>query len=272
MKRRAAIGFACAGCVLSMLTVGGCASAPARPFTPGFVELYESGRWAEAQTAAAARAKELPRGAEREQAMLIAGQSAHALGRDAEAEPWLTPLVESSDPTIAGRASLTLGLIAQRAGADAKAVPLFETASNTLAGEDSARALLYLGDSYDRLKDRSKARDAWSLALARVKYDASLKADIGSRLSRRDAGPQIKRGGLVLQVGAFSSHQRAQGLADRLRDRSAAAGLAEPRVIETTSKGKPVFVVQIGRFESRPDADRAKASLGEVAFVTEAAD
>jgi len=251
---------------------GGCATPPPRPTGPSYVDLYNSGRWAEAQAAAAARAKELPQGAEREQAMLIAGQSAHAQGRDNEAEPWLTPLLESGDPAIAGRAAMTLGLIAQRAGLNAKAVPLFETASNNLAGDESARALLYLGDSYDRMKERPKARDSWTLALGRVKHDQSLKADIDARLSRRDGGPATKRGGLVLQVGAFSSHQRAQGLADRLRDRATAAGLAEPRVIETSTKGKAVFVVQVGRFGTRPEADKAKKSLGEVAFVTEAAD
>ena len=257
---------------LTPILCGGCASTPVPTLTPTYVELYQSGRWAEAQTAAAARAKELPSGLEREQAMLIAGQSAHALGRDADAEPWLKPLLTSGNPTISGRAGVTMVLIAQRAGTDAKAVTYFSEAADKLAGDESARALLYLGDSYARLKERTKARDAWNLALERAKSDPSLKSDIGARLSKRDEGPTPKRGGLTLQVGAFSSHQRAQGMADRLRERTAAAGLTEPRVIETTSKGKQVFVVQIGRYATRPEADRAKKQLAEAAFVTEAAD
>jgi len=252
--------------------VCGCASAPEVALRPTYVELYESGRWAEAQTAASARAKELSRGPEREQAMLISGQSAHALGRDSEAEPWLKPLIESGNPTIAGRAGVTLGLIAQRASLDSKAVTYFSTAAEKLAGDDSARALLYLGDSYERLKERTKARDAWAEALARAKADPTLRADIGARLSKRDATPTPKRGGLALQLGAFSSHQRAQGMADRLRIRTAALGMAEPRVIETNSKGKQVFVVQVGRFGTKPDAERAKKTLGELAFVTDSAD
>lgn len=259
-------------CVPLMVVLSACASPPPPTTGPTYAELYEAGRWAEAQTAAAARAKDLARGPEREQAMLIAGLSAHALGRDSEAEPWLKPLLESSNAAVAGRAGLTLGLIAQRAGADAQAVRYLSDASEKLAGDESARALLYLGDSYDRLKDRSKARDAWTLALSRAKSDQALRADIGARLSKRDSGPALSRGGLSLQMGAFSSHQRAQGMADRLRSRTASLGMAEPRVIETTSKGKQIFVVQIGRFATRPEADRAKGTLGEPAFVTNAAD
>ena len=56
---------------LTPILCGGCASTPVPTLTPTYVELYQSGRWAEAQTAAAARAKELPSGLEREQAMLL---------------------------------------------------------------------------------------------------------------------------------------------------------------------------------------------------------
>ena len=109
----------------------------------------------------------------------------------AEAEPWLKPLLESGNPEIAGRAATTLGLIAQRAGQDAKAVKLFETGSDKLAGDDSARALLYMGDSYRSMSLEPRAKESYTLAQSRAKNDEQLKSTIGSRLSKRPDAPSM---------------------------------------------------------------------------------
>lgn len=254
----------------------GCASQP-RPavapvLTPGYTELYSAGRYAEAQTAAAARAKELPNGPERERAMLVAGQSAHALSRDAEAEPWLKPLLESGNPEIAGRAGTLLGLIAQRASNNTTAIRYFQTASEKLAGDESARALMYMGDSYKWIGNADRARDAYIAAQGRAKVDSQLKAEIGTRLAERSATPGPLRGGFSVQVGAFSARQRAQGTVDRLRSKTAALGMGEPRVIDSFSGGKQVFLVHVGRYATHAEADRAKQQLGEPGFVTKAGD
>lgn len=255
---------------------GACAGPPG-PATagPGYTELYSRGRYAEAQAAAAARAKELSSGAEREQAMLIAGQSAYALDHDAEAEVWLKPLLGSNNPSIAGKSAAVMGLIQQETAMHNRAIDLFHQAAGKLTGDDAARAHLYAGDSYRALDKAAEAKASYEKASALVGKDPNLKAVVADRLTGKPATvvPGFKKlGGFTLQLGAFSSLQRAQAMVDRQRSRLSAAGLGTARIIETMVRGKKTYLVQVGRFTTRPAADSGRAKIGSEAYVTDADD
>lgn len=281
--------IAAASLLAFALFTGGCASAPANGQSgqPTYAELYNAGKYAEAQDSAAAFAKTAS-GSEKERAQLIAGLAANARDRDYEAEPFLRPLLESSDQNISGRAGAAMGLIAQRAGKHAKAVELLTTSAGKLEGHQSARAWMYAGDSYRSLGEDAKSREAYAKAASLATSDATLKSLIDSRMVPPSVvvGPTIKSGGskpaspaasgsqgkYTLQVGAYGSRQRAQATADKLLQLTTSLGLGAPRVIDTTAKGKTVTVVQIGRFPNQQAAESARRQVGSGAFVTQADD
>jgi cell division septation protein DedD len=102
-----------------------------------------------------------------------------------------------------------------------------------------------------------------------------MKATIEDRLK---GGPAVKKASgaksssYSVQLGAFTNQQRAQAAADRARNKAQSLSLGSPRLIESTSKGKKVVLVQVGKFGSKKAAESAKAKLGENAFVTASAD
>lgn len=239
---------------------GGCESGPTAPAGPGYMELYLSGRYVEAYSTASTQAKESPAGAERERASLVAGQSAHALDRDLEAEPWLKPLLLSEDPVIAGKAGATLGLIAQETGRHSEAITLLQPSVERLSGDDAARAAVYTGDSYRALGQESQARSYYERAQRQASSDVSLRSMVADRL-RPKAATAAKQGGFSVQLGAYSSQQRAQAVADRARLRAQGLSLGAPRVVETKRGSQTLYVVQVGRFSTRPAAEGAQKRL-----------
>lgn len=284
----AALSFACVCVFLS-----GCQSGAASGGGPaGYAELYNAGSFSEAQDAAGAVAKAAS-GSEKERAQLIAGLAANARDRDYEAEPYLRPLLESSDQSISGRAGAGMGLIAQRAGKHARAVELFTDSARKTEGAQAARAWLYAGDSYRSLGEDAKSREAYAKASSLATSDASLLALIESRKAPPSVvvGPTIRGGAFApngtkqtgqpgagslgkftLQVGAFGSRQRAQATADKLLQLTTGLGLGTPRVIDTSVKGRAVTVVQIGRFATQESAENARRRVGSGSFVTRADD
>jgi cell division protein FtsN len=72
-------------------------------------------------------------------------------------------------------------------------------------------------------------------------------------------------GGFTVQTGAFSTLSKAKAEAAKLASRgiTRTLPLRDPR-------GKTLYAVQIGRFQSKLEADRFRKSLGRTAFVTTA--
>lgn len=183
------VGVAAAACALAL---GGCASSRVGKSEGSgekdYVALYSSGQYQKAleessRAATALRATDKPR------AQLIAGLSAQALGRDAEAARWLAPLTEDADRAIAGKSSAALGLIRQAQGGHAEAAALLEKASRFLDGDDAARAAMYAGDSYKALGKREQARAMYDKARASVHEERGLQTLIGDRMAALAATP-----------------------------------------------------------------------------------
>jgi tetratricopeptide (TPR) repeat protein len=260
-----------ASIALAMLATGCASSGPRGRGSGDYVRSFEAGRYAEAYDLAS-KASQKGTGFKRDQAALIAGLSAQALNRNAEAEKFLEPLVTSGDPKVNAEASAALGLVYAEAGKHDQAVELLSKAGRDLEGDQAARAFMYAGDSYKSLGKTSEARGMWSLAQTKVTNDAGLRVRIGDRLSAATTPPTPPGPGtapikspaatqFTVQVGAFSNFTNAQKQLSRFR------AYGSPRVVEVNRGGKKLFVVRVGQYNNRTDADRVAKNIGAEAKV-----
>ncbi len=265
--------------VLVPLTLPACSSgqkaAPAGGETD-YMSLFRSGQYGRAYEVASAQSQRT-RGYESDRAALYAGMSAHALDRNTDAVRWLTTVVNSGDREISGNAAATLGLIAQENGDHARAIELLDKAGDKLSGDESARAMMYAGDSMMRLGQRDQAQKTWEAAREKVVADVGLRVMIGDRLAGQ--GPPFRSGGttagtgstpsgvggFTVQAGAFSNRRTADTTAARLNS------IAPARVVTiTSSKGQPLHAVRLGRFRTRAEADQVRVRVGKDARVVAA--
>jgi len=227
----------------------------------GYVRDYQAGRHAAAYRAARAAAV-TETGADREEAALIAGLAAQALGDDRAAEEWLSPLRSSRNRSIAGRARAGLGLLAAERGEHERAAALLSAASLMLRGDDAARAAYHAGESLRALGHDDEARREYRRA-ATVAHDDVLRRAATGRLSGR---------GYTVQLGAFKSRRNA----DRARREATAAavglGFGSPRIVVSQRHGRAVYLVQVGEFATSEAAQRARERLGLDSIVASAPD
>lgn len=243
---------ACTGCA------SGSGSSESTGTKSGATAAYERG----AYTTALSEAEEEYRkssGARKEAAALTAGLSAQALGKDAEAERWLTPLLSSSDRQIRARASAAVGLIRADAGDHERAITLLTDAARVLQGDSGARAEFYAAESYAHLGRVDAARAHYRLAKAKA-VDPDLRRLIDERLAS---------GGYTVQLGAFTSEANARRMANDAAARCASAGVGSPQVVARTRPGAAtLYTVRVGRFASKEEAKRAQVRLGLPGIVT----
>ncbi|MBL8875072.1 MAG: SPOR domain-containing protein [Phycisphaerae bacterium] len=233
-------------------------------------ELYNQHRYADAYKAAL-EAQTEGSSVQKEQAALIAGLSAAALGKNTEAENILKPLLKSGDQTVSGKAAAQLGLIAYEQNRHAEASELLNEAATKLTGDEAARASLYCGDALRAQGRTAEARSSYERAQSQVQDDSSLKVLISDRLAAVSGNQATGSGQFTVQLGAFSSWQRAQVQADRYRARAQAAGLASPRIVQTTNQqGVKVYAVRVGRFANRAQAENVQRNMGAEAKITTA--
>jgi tetratricopeptide (TPR) repeat protein len=269
-----ASGAFSAGCSSS----GGSAAADERPH---YVEDYTAGNF-EAAYAAASRASEDDRlsANDRERAALIAGEAAHAMNRDTEAQTYLYKVAGSQDELVRGKAKATLGLIALDQGNHSRAADFLQDASALLMGDEAARASMFAGDALRAQNKNAAATEAYRKAAELAKNDPELRSDIQDRLAGRGPDVVVSNGGrslanstgpFTLQLGAFSSSQKAQSVASQSASAAARAGLGVPTVVRLNRNGKILHAVRIGTFASRTDAQRAAAAFkGSIVTVASA--
>jgi tetratricopeptide (TPR) repeat protein len=240
-----------------------------------YVELFRTGQYSASYESAVAAAVK-GRAAEREKAALIAGLSAHALDRNAEAARWLKPLQESRDATIAGKALVTLGLVAQERGEHNDAAAMLSLASTKLQGDEAGRAAMYAGDSYRALGSKSKADELYAKAQQLASTDGQLRVLAGDRLRGIAPGPGVigratSSSPLVVpgttprytvQAGAYEELRRAQREAQKLSSRFAV------RVVPIRKGRSTLYAVRVGMFSSRDAADVVRKQVGGRASIT----
>lgn len=259
MSARRALTLSLGAASLTLIGCGGAQKARS-----SYLEDYNAGRYSVAQAMAAQEASRTT-GAERERAALVAGLAAHANEQQREAERWLTPLTTSNDPEIAGRACAVMGLIEMTRSNNAKAAQFFRTAATRLKGDESAKASLFAGEAYSAMGKPDEARKEYAIAQATAQ-DAALKQRI------RDRTTEVRSGAYAVQIGAFSDLANAQRAANDASATATRYNLGEPRVVGRSGpNGTMLYVVQVGRFQSRIEADAARLNMGGAAIVASAA-
>ncbi|HLP85217.1 MAG TPA: SPOR domain-containing protein [Phycisphaerales bacterium] len=277
----------CAGSlVLVMLVAGGCSSSRPRGDAAGsgqtttaearknFVALYASGSYSDAYEGAVAAAGS-EKGPRRDEAALIAGLSSHALNRNSEAVRWLAPLENRNDRQVSGKASATMGLIAQERGEHETAARLLSKAASRLEGDEAARAAMYAGDSFKQLGQSQQAEESYQNARRLVVNDGDLRVMIGDRIAGKaiTSRPTTTAGAskgtattrnsmLTVQIGAFSSMETAQKEAQKVASR------ANVRIVPILSGGKRLYAVRVGQFSNRDAAETIRKQIGGKAVVT----
>lgn len=247
--------------ILLLLATSVALSSCAGAGTPGYARAYNAGRFSTALREATAEAA-VSTGRDREEAALIAGLAAHALGDDSSAANWLTPLLNSSDRSISGRAYAGLGLIARDRGDNERAAALLTTASRKLSGDDAAHASLNAGDALEDLGRKEAAREQYQLGYSQAK-DRALQATLTSRLNNQR---------WTIQLGAFANRRNAERAAREHAAEAAGVGLGAPFVTASMEHGRRLYLVQVGEFRSRAEADAARSRLGVSAIVAAADD
>jgi cell division septation protein DedD len=232
-------------------------------------EYYEDGDMDDAFTLATEAAASTD-AATAQRGQLVAGLSAMDMGRP-DAESWLLKASSGPDRESAGTALASMATIQERSGRIDAAAQSMHRASMMLSGSEQERA----------------KREAQRLAKAvPSKVKPSTDAVTAAGLSSRSAGtkaagtnkpkppapvakpdPSDKAAGAVarpatqkwtLQAGAFESEKKAQVLASELEKETDARGLPVPEVVTVKVRGKTMYRVQVGIYDSR---ERAKAAL-----------
>jgi tetratricopeptide (TPR) repeat protein len=237
---------------LSAVLLSGCGSTSRA--SVDYEQAYQQGRYSEAQHAAGRVAER--GGADADRARLVAGLAAHAAGDSAEAALQLSPLADHREDGIAGPASATLGLIAAARGQHAEAADRLTAAAERLTGDDEVRARVHAAMAYEALGRAEQA--ALQRRLAMRDLDAS----------RLPASSVHHRGVYAIQLGAFSSRARAARMVELSRGLASAHNLGAPRIERTRgSGGETLYLVHLGQFGSRAQAERVQRSLGVTSVI-----
>ena len=244
-------------CVLTAVPMGGCKSAPrARSLNSALAD-YEAKRYRLAENQAAAIARQT-RGLIRDKAAYLAGLSAYQLGDLYEAQRQLATAVKSPDQTTAGRAQAVLGLVRMNQHRPHDAAVLLAQASGALTGENSRQAAYHAALAHQAAGDESSAGTWFRIADAEQPTGQRALA-ISSR---------ARAGRFSLQAGAFRRRQHADSAARSVADVSQRHGLGGVRVIESLDeRGRTLYFVQFGRFESRSAASSARRLIGRLDVI-----
>ena len=244
-------------CLLTAAPVGGCKSAPrARSLNSALAD-YEAKRYRLAEHQAAAIAGQT-RGLMRDKAAYLAGLSAYQLGDLDEAQRQLATAVKSSDRTTAGRAKAVLGLVRVDQHRPHDAAVLLAEASGALTGENSRQAAYQAALAYQEAGDETSAGTWFHIADAQQTTERrALAISSGARAGR-----------FSLQAGAFRWRQHADNAARSVADVAQQYGLGGVRVIESLDeRGRILYFVQFGRFESRSAASSARRLIGRLDVI-----
>ncbi len=244
-------------CVLTAAPVGGCKSAPrARSLNSALAD-YQAKRYRLAEQQAAAIARQT-RGLMRDKAAYLAGLSAYQLGDLYEAQRQLATAVMSTDQTTAGKAKAVLGLVRIKQHRPHDAAVLLAEASGALTGENSRQAAYQAALAYQEAGDKTSA-GTW-LRIADAQQPTGQRSLAIS--------PRARAGRFSLQAGAFRRRQHADNAARSVADVAQQHRLGGVRVIESRDdRGRLLYFVQFGRFESRSAASSARRLIGRLDVI-----
>lgn len=265
---------------------------------------YDAQRYSAARSKASA-AMASSTGPQRERAAYIAGLCAYQTGDFSHAEKDLGAAAVSSDPQIAGNAKVMLGQLCLDQHRPRQAASYFADASRQLQGEDARQAAWHAGLAYRQAGDEVSAK-RWLDTASGAQFDrpgnavASASGDsttprgsstLGSasppsssgssrssasaaRSGASTAGSSTGGGsgqttlGFTLQIGAFGDKDRARRAAEDAEILARQEKLGRVRIIpRRDSRGQPMYLVQVGWWVTRSEADSARTRLGRLEYI-----
>lgn len=191
-------------------------------------------------------------------AAYVAGLSAEQMGKLYDAERYLQQAARSKDKALAADALASLGLVHHKMGRYAAAARELNQAAASLDGEQKAHAYFYAGIAQQKLDRWPQART--SLLLARkFTRNASLRSQIDDQLAVT---------GYTVQLGAYSDADNARQAAQSVAQQAVDARLGAPRMVPGTDRyGRPLTLVQVGRFASFQAAQTARQKLSHTQAI-----
>jgi tetratricopeptide (TPR) repeat protein len=242
--------------LLLPLGLAGCQSGGGSDLNAA-IDAYESARYDEGYDTAGTLMRR-SQGAAHGEAAYLAGLCAYRLGRSVDAEVALQEAVQSGQGVTAAQARAMLGIIRMEQGRNLEAARMLEQAAPGLETADRRQAMRQAASAY---------RLAGDLTTAQALSDGS--SDIASSITRE---PARSAGGFTLQAGAFWEPQRARSAAGELNQLARQHGLSGPQVVNGRDEtGRPLYLVRLGRFDSRHEAASVRRQMGRLEFIVTAA-
>ncbi|HWB20531.1 MAG TPA: SPOR domain-containing protein [Phycisphaerales bacterium] len=204
----------------------------------------------------------------KEEAAYLAGMSAYKRGLTSLAEEYFTTAEGSRDVQVAGKAEGMLGIIRMDQGRATEAAALFAESSAMLSGDDSRQAAARAAEAYQRSGDSMNAAKWRDKAGISGTNEGMVVMGSGTA-SNGSASVQAL---FTLQAGAFAERNRAEKAADECRQVSQRFGLGEVRIVPShDSRGKAMYLVQFGVFQTRTEAASVRSKIGKLEYIVAAA-
>lgn len=248
-------GFRAMACIMSAATVvllGGCESTPKANGLDRAMADYEASRYHDAHRNAV-EAMRTTGAAERAEAAYLAGMSAYRMNNLNEADLRFRAATRSGDRELTGRAQAMLGQIRLDQGRPRDAAEYFEAAADALTGEDARQAARHAAFAHQEAGNENAAR----------RWDRR-----GPTVTPTSASSSEARGLFTLQVGAFTERQRAEQAAMLAESFAQRAGDDQVRIVPSTDRrGRRLYFVQFGSFETRSSAAAARDRIGRLDYI-----
>lgn len=246
--------------VILFTTFAGCASQPQDKRDS--LALLNSAYEAEQYSAAFSQGEALynsSRGQTRDHVAYITGLCAFQLNQPFKVRQYLQPLINNTNPLIAGNSAATLGLSELQAAESNLAAEHLIKASELLKREDKAKACYYAGLAYQQMGRTSAARTQFIIAMGASK-DSAFKHMVQAELNQT---------GFTIQLGLFREYENAERIANDFNATNAAKDLGQARIVTVSDDaGRTIYQVQVGRFQSMQSADRARNKITMPSIVT----
>jgi len=188
-----------------------------------------------------------------------------------DAESWLLKASSGPDRESAGTALASMATIQERSGRIEAAAQSMHRASTMLTGSEQSRARneaqrlakampAKLPPSSDAAKAAGLGSRSGAPTVAGTNKPEApkkvAKTDPANKAQAPLAKPTSEK--WTLQAGAFESKKKADVLASELEKETDARGLPVPEVVTVKVRGKTMYRVQVGIYDTR---DLAKAAL-----------
>ncbi len=250
----------CLTASIGVAILAGCESTPSTSHLETARLAYEGGRYESAYQKAHAALK-VSRGSDRHDAAYMIGLSAYRLDKMREAETNFSIAAGGADEHTAGSAKAMLGLMRLDQDRHIEAARFLRKASTSLTGTDARQAAHFAAQAYEAMGDSAAADTV--LAVSRESTPSS-----GATIRAfENQGYEFS-----LQAGAFRERARADRTADILAPLARKNAIGPVRVIpQHDDRGREIFLVQIGHFNTRQEASRARTILGRLELIVTAA-